>query len=80
MEYSWNTDWQMPTATFSRNGKLVAMSSDSHVHVWYTNGRAAGELASGRFSNEAVICLALSAHGQRVASGSIAHVECEACG
>ena len=61
----------MPTAAFSRDGKFVATSSRSHIHVWYANGRAAGELAGGPFSNDSVMCLALSADGQRIASGSV---------
>ena len=61
--------WSQATA-FSTDGKLVATSSQTQTHVWYANGSLAGRLAGGPFSNDRVMCLAFSADGQQIVSGS----------
>ena len=61
--------WSQATA-FSTDGKLVATSSQNQTHVWYANGRLAGRLAGGPFSNDRVICLAFSTDGKQIVSGS----------
>jgi hypothetical protein len=76
-------DWS-PAAAFSPDGKLVATCSRNHVHVWFAMGGMAGSLAGGPFSNEEGRCLAFSADGRRIASGTMEWnstcVECTAGG
>ena len=58
---------ESPTAAFSTDGTLVATCSPDHVHVWHAED---GSLAGGPFSARVVGCLAFSADGRRIASGS----------
>ena len=55
---------------FSPDGNFVATCCPNHIHVWHVTGEKAGTVMGGPFSNEGVICLAFSADGQRVVSGS----------
>jgi len=65
-----NLDWgsyDSLSAAFSTDGTLVATCSLDHVHVWHAGD---GSLAGGPFSARVVGCLAFSADGRRIASGS----------
>jgi len=57
-------------AAFSYDGRFVATSNSECTHIWYANGRSAGELAGGPFNNDQGTCLAFSADGQQILSGS----------
>jgi len=58
-------------AAFSYDGKLVVTSNRECTHIWYASGRSAGELAGGPFNNDQATCLAFSADGQQILSGSL---------
>jgi len=59
-------------ATFSRDGKFVATGGYNQTRVWHASGGSTGKLAGGPFNkvNGDALCLAFSADGQRIASGS----------
>ena len=59
-----------PISAFSPDGRFVATCSASQIRIWHANGRLAGKLASGPFSNHRVMCLVFSADGERIMSGS----------
>jgi len=59
-----------PAAAFSPDGKLVATCSSTHVYVWFATGCMAGSLAGGPFRNKGGMCLAFSADGRRIVSGT----------
>jgi len=59
-----------PAFTFSPDGQLVATCTPNYIHIWQASGPSAGTLVSGPFSNDRVMCLAFSADGQRIVSGS----------
>jgi len=65
-EIDWGS-YESLTAAFSTDGTLVATYTPDHVHVWHTGD---GSLAGGPFSAREVACLAFSADGRRIASGS----------
>jgi len=63
-EIDWVPSRDRLTAAISTDGTLVATCCPYHVHVW---GRS---LVGGPFSVREVVCLAFSADGRRIASGS----------
>jgi len=54
-------------ASFSQDGKFVATSSEDEFCLWYANS---GYCVTRLFSNRSVMCLAFSADGRRIVSGS----------
>jgi len=54
-------------ASFSQDGEFVVTSSEDQTCVWYANS---GKLVAGPFDYNGAICLAFSADGRRVVSGS----------
>jgi len=69
-EFTRKPPYWIQAAAFSYDDKFVATSDSKCTHIWYANGRSAGELAGGPFNNDQGTCLAFSADGQRISSGS----------
>jgi len=69
-EDSYETLYQVRVAAFSLDGKLVATCNDYLISVWHATGPLAGTLAGGPFATSEVVCLAFSADGRQLLSGS----------
>jgi len=65
-----STYWIAATA-FSHDGKFIATSSCNKTHVWHATGELAGKIVGDPLNTGRVMCLAFSADGQQVASGSV---------
>ena len=65
-KFNWNLALT-PAAVFSTDGTLVATCSPDHVHVWHAGD---GSVAGAPFNVNSAVCLAFSADGRRIATGS----------
>ena len=54
----------------SSDSKLISTSSQNRTHIWYAKGVLIRRLAGGPFSDNRLTCLAFSANGKQVVSGS----------
>ena len=64
-----NDSWILG-ASFSQDGRFVATSSADEFCLWYANSGSAGNRVARPFSHGSVMCLAFSADGRRIVSGS----------